>query len=172
MADDDPEPVRNQYVESMVEKQIREGHERGEFSGLPGFGKPLPSIDRPYSEMWWVQEFVKREKISILPPTLALRKQAEEAYASALQARSERIVREIITEINIRITEAKNTPLEGPPLNLVPFRLEDIVSEWREKHPELRPQQPSTTHTEISPKQTERKGRLLASIWRRFKPGA
>jgi hypothetical protein len=39
----------------LVEKQIREAQERGEFDNLPGAGKPLRGIDADRDDPdWWV----------------------------------------------------------------------------------------------------------------------
>lgn len=119
--------------ETWVDKQIREAEARGDFANLPGAGKPLPSLNAPYDEMWWVKGKMRAEGLAFLPPTLALRKAAEDAVAEALQARSERKVRRIITEINVRIEAAIRRPPEGPPLNLKPFDVEQIVTKWREE---------------------------------------
>ncbi|MEQ4715702.1 DUF1992 domain-containing protein [Nonomuraea sp. B19D2] len=116
--------------ESWVDRQIREAEERGAFDDLPGAGKPLP--DRPYDEMWWIKQKIQSEGLSMpLPPTLALRKEAEEALAEARGARSETQVRQILEEINKKIREAIRTGLSGPPLNLMPFDVDEVVSEWR-----------------------------------------
>ncbi|MGP3983632.1 J-domain-containing protein [Streptomyces sp. KR80] len=120
--------------ESWVEKQIREAAERGEFADLPGAGEPLPGLDEPYDELWWVKRKMRREGLSYLPPTLALRKEAEDALVAASQARSEREVRQIVGDINEKIVEATRRPLDGPPLTLVPFDVERVVREWRERH--------------------------------------
>ncbi|MGP3966488.1 J-domain-containing protein [Streptomyces sp. 6N223] len=118
--------------ESWVDKQIREAEERGAFKDLPGAGKPLQDRGEPYDENWWVKEKLRREGVSVLPPTLRLRKEAEDALAEALRAPSERVVRRIVAEINEKIREAIRRPLDGPPLNLVPFEAERVVREWRE----------------------------------------
>ncbi|MEV4218945.1 hypothetical protein [Nonomuraea sp. NPDC049725] len=68
-----------------------------------------------------------------LPPSLQLRKDAEQALAAAAEARSEGEVRLIVNEINDRIREAIRTGLSGPPHNLVPYDVERIVSEWRSR---------------------------------------
>lgn len=120
--------------ESWVEKQIREATERGEFDNLPGAGKPLRNAEGPYDEQWWIKEKMRRENVSALPPSLALRKEAEDALAAARQARSESEARRIVVEINERIRAALVRPLEGPPLNLVPFDPEQVAAEWRERH--------------------------------------
>ncbi|MGP4098078.1 J-domain-containing protein [Nonomuraea sp. KM90] len=118
--------------ETWIDRQIREAEERGEFDDLPGKGKPLPGLDRHPDEIWWIKQKVESEGLSMpLPPTLALRKEAEEALAAARGARSEAEARRIVEEINHRIREAIRTGLSGPPLNLMPFDADEIVSEWR-----------------------------------------
>ncbi|WEV24038.1 DUF1992 domain-containing protein [Streptomyces sp. 71268] len=117
--------------ESFVDKQIREAAERGEFERLPGFGKPLDRPDAPYDESWWIKEKMAREQLSFLPPSLALRKEAEDAREAATKAPSERMARRIVEEINEKIRAALARPPEGPPLNLVPYDVEDVVASWR-----------------------------------------
>ncbi|MFH9291627.1 DnaJ family domain-containing protein, partial [Streptomyces rimosus] len=95
--------------------------------------KPLTGLDKPYDAMWWVKEKMNRENLSFLPPTLALRKEAEDALEAAARAPSERAVRRIIGEINAKIEEAVRQPPPGPPLGVEPFDVERVVSEWRER---------------------------------------
>ncbi|WP_031087208.1 DUF1992 domain-containing protein [Streptomyces sp. NRRL WC-3549] len=116
--------------ESWVDRQIREAEQRGDFSHLPGFGKPLAGLERPYDENWWIKAKLEREGVSVLPPSLALRKEAEDAREEALDARSEREARRVLSEVNERIREALRTPPEGPPLNLGPLDVEAVVAEW------------------------------------------
>lgn len=86
--------------ESWVDKQIRDAGARGEFDQLDGVGKPLPrEVEATYDELWWVKRKMARERLSVLPPAPALRKEAEDALEAALAAPSERIVRKILTEI-------------------------------------------------------------------------
>lgn len=118
--------------ESWVERQIREAADRGELDNLPGSGKPIADIDRPYDEMWWIKKKLRREEASYLPPTLALRKEAEDALAAVGQAKSESEVRQIVAGINEKIRDAIRTPPAGPPLALMPFDVERIVRDWRE----------------------------------------
>ncbi|CAL9577494.1 DUF1992 domain-containing protein [Streptomyces sp. Tu 3180] len=120
--------------ESWVDKQIRDAESRGEFDRLPGAGRPLPrDVETTYDELWWVKRKMAREGISVLPPTLALRKEAEDALEAALAAPSERIVRKILTEINGRIRDMMFKPPPGPPLGKKPYDVEDVVRQWRER---------------------------------------
>ncbi|MFC8232839.1 DUF1992 domain-containing protein [Streptomyces sp. NBC_01724] len=117
--------------ESWVDKQIREAEQRGDFSQLPGFGKPLPGIDRPYDETWWIKAKMQREGVSMLPPALALRKEAEDTRAAVSEARSEAEVRRMLTAVNEKIEAAIRRPPPGPLLNIRPFDIDAVVDEWR-----------------------------------------
>ncbi|CAM5476174.1 DnaJ family domain-containing protein [Streptomyces griseomycini] len=120
--------------ESWADKQIRDAEARGEFERLPGAGRPLPrDVEATYDELWWVKRKMAREGFSVLPPALALRKEAEDALQAALAAPSERIVRKILAEINDRIREMMFKPPPGPPLGKKPYDVEDVVRQWRER---------------------------------------
>jgi hypothetical protein len=118
---------------TWVERQIREAAERGEFDNLPDAGKPIADLDKPHDELWWVKDKLRRENLSYLPPTIALRKEAEDALAAAYEARSEAEARRILADINRKITEGNRKAAEGPPLNLMPFDTERVVRTWRER---------------------------------------
>ncbi|MET7379341.1 DUF1992 domain-containing protein [Streptomyces sp. NPDC005526] len=118
--------------ESWVDKQIRDAQARGEFDRLPGTGKPLPG-DMSYEELWWVKRKMAGEGLSVLPPSLALRKEAEDALAAAHAAPSERIVRKILTDINAKILDMMLKPPPGPPPGLKRYDVEEVVREWRER---------------------------------------
>ena len=119
--------------ETWIERQIREAQDRGEFDNLPGAGKPIPGIDSD-DEMWWVKQKLRRENLSYLPPTLALRKEVEQVLATAPNAPSAAAVRQLVAESNAKITAAIRTPPEGPPLNLMPLDADRVVESWRGHH--------------------------------------
>ncbi|MFD7435327.1 DUF1992 domain-containing protein [Streptomyces sp. NPDC059861] len=116
-----------------MHKQIRDAEARGDFAHLPGAGKPLPKdVEGTYDEQWWIKRKLAREGISVLPPTLALRKEAEDALSAAMRAPSERLVRKIVEEVNVRIRDVMFKPPPGPPLGLKPYDVDDVVRRWRE----------------------------------------
>ncbi|QNE78855.1 DUF1992 domain-containing protein [Streptomyces finlayi] len=117
--------------DSWVDRQIQKAEERCDVSQLPGFGKPLPGLERPYEEAWWITAKTRREGCSVLPPTSALRKEAEDAAAVAARAGTEAEVRRVLAEVNEKIHKALRMPPQGPPLNLRPFGVEAEVQEWR-----------------------------------------
>jgi hypothetical protein len=118
---------------TWVERQIREATERGAFDDLPGAGKPIADLDEPHDELWWVRRKLRQERLSYLPPTLALRKAAEDALLEASRAGSEDQVRRIVADVNARILEGNRKAASGPPPNLVPFDVERVVRTWRER---------------------------------------
>jgi hypothetical protein len=119
--------------ETWVERQIREATERGELDNLPGAGKPIADLDKPHDELWWVRQKLRREHLTYLPASIALRKEAEEALLAAARAGSEQEVRRIVADINAKIVEGNRKAASGPPLNLVPFDVERVVRGWRER---------------------------------------
>jgi Domain of unknown function (DUF1992) len=118
---------------TWVERQIREATDRGEFDNLPGAGKPIPDLDEPHDELWWVKRKLRREQFAYLPPTIALRKEAEAALEAAARAATEAEVRQIVAAINRRIADGNRKAASGPPLNLTPFDVERVVRRWRER---------------------------------------
>ncbi|WP_191871113.1 DnaJ family domain-containing protein [Streptomyces filipinensis] len=118
--------------ETWVDKQIRDAQGRGEFERLPGAGEPLPTgLDSTYDELWWIKRKMAREGLSVLPPALALRKEAEDALAAAYAAPSERIARKLIEDVNVKIKDMMFKPPPGPPLGKKPYDVEEVVREWR-----------------------------------------
>ncbi|MGW3953337.1 DnaJ family domain-containing protein [Streptomyces sp. NPDC004752] len=121
--------------ETWVDKQIRDAQGRGEFDRLTGAGRPLPQdVDATYDELWWVKRKMAREGLTLLPPALALRKEAEDALAAAHAAPSERIARKIITDVNVKIRDMMFKPPPGPPLGMKPYDVDQIVREWHRRH--------------------------------------
>ena len=122
--------------DSWVERQIRESMERGEFDDLPGAGKPLPDVDRAHDDMWWLREKLRRENLSspsLLPPTLAVRKELADALARIARADSESDVRQIVAKINERIVRVNSRTTSGPPSTTMRLDVERVVQEWRNR---------------------------------------
>jgi hypothetical protein len=113
-----------------VEHKIREATERGAFDNLPGAGKPIPDLDKPHDELWWIKRKLRDKGLAWLPPTIALRKEAEAALAAAARAGSEAEVWAIVAGINAKIVEGNRKAASGPPLNLAPFDPERVVACW------------------------------------------
>jgi hypothetical protein len=157
--------------ESWIDRQIRVGMEQGDFDNLPGAGKPIADIDEVSDDLWWVKQKLKRENVSFLPASLVLRKEAEVAREAAAQADSEEDVRRIIAAINAKIREAIRIPPDGPPLNMVPFNIERLLTQWRSERLAVE-QQPAVNstaeHTMAGPSST-RQDRWWRRAFRRHR---
>ncbi len=116
--------------ESWIDTQIREGAERGLFDDLPGAGKPLPDLDGPRDEDRWIKKKLRDEGVSYLPTTLKVRKDLEDAIVAIGRARSEDEVRRIAEEINAEIRTVNRLASSGPPSNLMPLDVDDVVARW------------------------------------------
>lgn len=119
--------------ESWIDKQIREAQERGEFDNLPGAGKPLPDLGKPYDEMRWVKQKLAREGLSseeLLPTPLKLRKEIHRLPETVRDLTSERAVRQVVDELNQRVMQWLRAP-SGPQIPVGPANADEIVEQWR-----------------------------------------
>jgi len=128
MATDKKRP--DQSWEDFADERIREAQEAGEFEGLPGFGKPIPGIDEPHDELWWVKQKLKREQLNHLPPSLAIKKDVEQTLQRIAGLPTEAEVRREITLLNARIREANLKSYWGPPSTQLPLEVEEILAQW------------------------------------------
>ncbi|MFJ4711941.1 DUF6188 family protein [Streptomyces sp. NPDC088785] len=119
--------------ESFVDRQIRAAERRGDFTALSGAGKPFAPDDdtTSYDENWWIKRKMAREGLSVLPPSLALRKEVEDAFAAFPMTPSEHTVRRVLTELNDKIRDMMFKPPPGPPLGLKPYDVDEVVRRWR-----------------------------------------
>jgi hypothetical protein len=127
-----PNPFGGGTHESWVDRQIREASERGEFQGLPGSGKPLPSLDGEDDELWWVKSMLRREGLSVTPPALALRKEVQDLQERLDREPTEARVRSVVEELNGRIRHANRMPpIDGPPTSVSPLDVDELVLRWK-----------------------------------------
>jgi hypothetical protein len=117
--------------ETWVEAQIRVAREQGAFDNLPGAGKPLPNLDLGNDPLWWVKQFVRRERISMLPPSLELLRKVEKELAAIGELPDEAAVRERIGALNAEIAKVNATVVEGPPTRLGVLDVDQAVARWR-----------------------------------------
>jgi len=119
--------------ESFVEQQIREAMEDGAFDNLQGKGEPIADLGREYDPDWWAKKLIEREKVSVTPPALALRRTVEQTLERLPQLRDEMEVRRTVEELNAQIRKLNATIAEGPATNLAPLDVETIVQQWRQR---------------------------------------
>ena len=120
--------------ESWVDRQIREAIERGEFTNLPGQGKPIRGLNGRDDENWWVKAYLERERLPLpLPTALALRKEVIELAETLADVPDEESVREIIRDLNHRIATSHRIRVDGPPIVIRLVSVEQAVAEWRRR---------------------------------------
>lgn len=129
---------------TWVDLQVRQAMERGDFDNLPGAGKPITGLGEQHDPDWWVKRLVERERITVLPPALQLRKDDAELDARLDALASEREVRDLVEEFNERVIRARYTPVDGPPLITMPRDVEQTVAGWKERRDARRRTTPST----------------------------
>ncbi|GIF07952.1 DnaJ family domain-containing protein [Actinoplanes siamensis] len=119
--------------ETSIDRQLREATERGEFENLSGAGKPLAGYGEEYDEDWWVKDWLRREGATagVIPPTLALRRAAEDLETAVDRLHTERDVREHVAGLNARIDQARRGHLDGPPVILPPFDADAVAAAWQ-----------------------------------------
>jgi hypothetical protein len=119
--------------ESWIDRQVRRAREHGAFDDLPGTGRPIPDLDRPFDQHWWVKDKLRREDLSYMSPSVALRKEAHDALEAARHAGSEAEIRQIVADINEKIRDANRRGIRGPSLMLVPYDVERVVRTWKRR---------------------------------------
>ena len=124
---------RMQRKEQWVDLQIQEAMKRGDFDNLPGAGKPIEGLGAQHDPDWWLKKLIEREKISVLPPALQLRKDDAELDAKLDRHTAESEVRRELEDFNARVIRARYTPVDGPPLITMPREVEADVDAWRER---------------------------------------
>ena len=121
---------------TWVDLQVRRAMERGDFDDLPGKGKPIEGLGAEHDPDWWVKKLVEREKIAILPPALALRKEDAELDDRLDRINVEAEVRREVDDFNARVRKAIYTPPTGPSGPPVITRQRDVdaeVAAWRDR---------------------------------------
>lgn len=121
--------------ESAVDRAIREATERGAFDNLPGAGKPL-HLRNPGDDDWWLKQLVEREQITgaeLVPPTIALRREADTYPEALVGLTDEDSVRAVLEDFNVRVRADWRRPGVGRGLPVIarPVDVEDMVARWR-----------------------------------------
>ena len=120
--------------ESWIDRQVREAQERGEFDNLPGAGKPIPDLRKPYDELWWCKQLIKREQLEgLVPGVMGLKRDIEQEIERVWRQPSEAAVRRIVAELNVRIAKANSETTSGPASDLGLIPSVDVVAEWKKR---------------------------------------
>jgi Domain of unknown function (DUF1992) len=122
-----PRRPPHETFENFVERQIREGREAGEFDGLEGAGRPLPGLDDPPDELWWIKQKMRREDLSFVPDSIAIRRDLESLLAQ-LPTLDEADARARLCNLDARIRKLNATVISGPPTTVAPLDVDAILA--------------------------------------------
>ena len=148
--------IRNQT--QWVDLQIKRAMERGEFDNLPGAGKPLGDLGSPYDRDWWLKKLIERERISVLPAALQLRKDDAELDDLLDREATEKQVRTAVEDFNRRIIEARRQLQGGPPVVTPTRDVDTEVERWRERRrPPRTTKDSSSSSSEAAPPRQPRR---------------
>jgi hypothetical protein len=144
MPDDKQVPPRS--YQDLAEQRIQDAYTDGQFESLPGYGAPIANIDDELDDDWWIKEKLRRERISILPPSIEILRDVEQTLARLPELKSERSVRREIAALNDRIREANFRSVWGPPSTQMPLDVEEVVARWRGGSPLAAEQERPRSH--------------------------
>lgn len=119
---------RAMYVDTVIDQAIR----RGEFDDLPLAGKPIPGLTGTHDPDWWLKAVIEREQLTGLGPPAMLLKQEDRELDDRLDRElDETAVREILSDFNARVVDARRQLLGGPPVVTPTRDVEHEVARWR-----------------------------------------
>ena len=78
-----------------------------------------------------MKQFVQREQVSILPPSLELLRKVETELAAIEKLDDEAAVRHRVAALNVEIAKVNATVMEGPPTRLSTLDVDKVVARWR-----------------------------------------
>jgi hypothetical protein len=125
--------ARMAQQQTWVDLQVRQAMDRGDFDNLPGAGKPIKDLGDPHDPNWWIKKLVERENVTLLPPSVALRKEDAGLDAKLDGLNVEAEVRRHVEDFNQRVVAARYALPQGPPLVTMPRDVDAEVEAWRER---------------------------------------
>ncbi|MBN1095358.1 DUF1992 domain-containing protein [Blastococcus sp. TML/C7B] len=102
--------------ETWVDRQIAQAQERGDFTGLPGAGRPLQNLDREETAYDWALAKARREGVdtgAMLPAGLRLRRERDDLPARVAGLATEAEVRAVAEDYNARVEAFWRLPAES-----------------------------------------------------------
>ena len=131
-AEEQPRPPRRiDQQAKWVDHQVRQAMERGDFDDLPGAGKPIRGLGGTHDPDWWVKGLIERENITGVLPSAQLRKDDTELDGKLDLEAMEQRVREIVTDFNARVVDARRQLQGGPPIVTPTRDVDEEVRRWQ-----------------------------------------
>jgi len=119
--------------ESLIERQIREARAEGRFDQVEGAGRPLADVEAPYDPDWWTKRLIQRERVSDLPPALAIRARVERELDRLFALESEDVVRQGLVALDAEVRRVNATTVSGPPTAMPPLDVDALLEAWRSR---------------------------------------
>ncbi|MGN7186950.1 DUF1992 domain-containing protein [Microbacterium enclense] len=137
------------FIETAIQQAIR----LGEFDNLPGAGEPLEGIGTHHDPDWWIRRKIETENLTGLgPPALRLRVEDRELDDQLTAISSEKEVREILTDFNRRVIDARRQLQGGPPVVTPTRDIEAEVRAWRERRSSANADEAAAPEHEVAPR--------------------
>ncbi len=118
---------------ALAERLIREAQERGEFDQLEGMGKPLPDLDDPPDELWWIKKKLKREGLGVTPEALLVQGARDKLLEELPSIGSEGELRIRLAALNARIAHFNSRVTSGPMTTTMMVDADELVARWRKQ---------------------------------------
>ena len=118
-------------------------------------GKPL-ELDDAHDPDWWVKRLVERERITVPPPALQLRREDAGLDEALDRLGSAAEVRREVTEFNERVRRILYTTHGGPPVTTSPRDVEEEVRRWVARREERRARQRAERAADVPPDEVGR----------------
>jgi hypothetical protein len=144
---------RSRYVDVVVDQAMR----RGEFDNLPLQGKPIPGMTGTHDPDWWVKGLIERENITGFLPSAQLRKDDAELDDKLDLEGMEQRVREIVTDFNARVVDARRQLQGGPPIVTPTRDVDEEVARWRARRAARRVASSTSSASSREPTTAERR---------------
>ena len=132
--------------ESLIDRQIREAMEQGEFDNLPHHGAPLPNDDNPYAGDWalafrmlknanvappWVEAVKEVKALLEQRDAIMERAAAGSAKSPEMRHRERAALEELVVQINIAVARA-NAEAPGSAMHRAPLVAADELARYDE----------------------------------------
>lgn len=143
---------------AKAEYLIRDAMAQGKFDNLKYAGKPIPGLGEVYDPDWWVKGLLQRENVTGLGPTAILLRTEDAELDARLDAQfTEKQVRDIVTDFNARIIDARRQLQGGPPVITKTRDVDLEVQRWSERR--------ATAAAATGPAEPETKRPWWRRIW-------
>src|SRR5438045_8105836 len=117
----------------LADKRIEDAMREGKFDNLQGAGKPLDLEPIPADEgarlMWWALRILKNN--DVMPHEVQWRKSIDHLKAKLAEARDERRVAELVTQVNELVRKVNTLGTNALKSPVAPMELEAELVEFR-----------------------------------------